>query len=65
MKDFITDRVKSLISKKLGAAVIGETLVATAQPEMIGQPTIVYIIAQAIVVAIKHFTEQKSTLEQK
>ena len=58
--EFILERAKSLISKKIGAAAAGEGIIAASAPEMQGIPTIVYIIAQALVDAAKSYAEGKS-----
>tara|TARA_R100001086_G_scaffold15455_1_gene7599 strand:+ start:182 stop:385 length:204 start_codon:yes stop_codon:yes gene_type:complete len=59
MGDFIKERLKSLVSKKIGAAVIGEGVASVSAPEIQGIPTIVYIIAQALVDAVKYYAEAK------
>jgi hypothetical protein len=46
---FLIERAQSLVSKKLGAAVAGELVVAGANPGLTGYPLIIYIISQAIV----------------
>ena len=61
MFDFIKERAQSLISKKLGAAVIGETMVAAASPELQGVPLIVYLSGQATVDAVKAYVEGSSS----
>ena len=59
MTSFITERLQSLISKKIGAAVVGETVLAATAPEIQGVPTIVYIIIQGVVDAVKYYTDKK------
>jgi|TARA_R100001198_G_C5136943_1_gene152554 ABC-type thiamin/hydroxymethylpyrimidine transport system permease subunit len=56
---FAQERVQSLISKKLGAAVIGEAAAAGEGSIPSGLPTIVYLIAQALVDAAKSYGESK------
>ena len=53
MTSFITERLQSLISKKIGAAVVGETVLAATAPEIQGVPTIVYIVIQGAVDAFQ------------
>jgi hypothetical protein len=57
--DFILERAKSLVSKKLGAAVVGEGVVSASSPELVGYPTLVYIVTQAIVDAVKHYADKR------
>ena len=52
---FVTERAGSLVSKKLGAAAVAETVVAAANPDLQGVPLIVYIIAQGLVDVAKHY----------
>jgi len=59
MGGFITERVKGLISKKIGAAVIGEAVIGASAPEIQGMPTIAYIIVQGFVDAAKHYTDAR------
>ena len=59
MTSFITERLQSLMSKKIGAAVVGETVLAATSPEIQGVPTIVYIIIQGVVDAVKYYTDKK------
>ena len=61
MGDFLTERLKGLVSKKIGAAVLGEGVASASAPEMQGIPTIVYIIAQALVDAVKHYADSKES----
>ena len=56
---FIGERAKSLVSKKLGAAIAGEVVAAGAAPDMQGIPLIVYIVAQAIVDAFKYWVDSR------
>ena len=57
--DFIVERAKSLISKKLGAAVGAEGMIAGANPELQGYPLLIYIIVQAIVDAVRAHGEAR------
>jgi hypothetical protein len=59
MGSFLTERLQSLISKKLGAAVLGEGVVAASAPDLAGQPTLVFIVMQALVDAVKYYTDKK------
>ena len=59
MSSFITDKLQGLVSKKLGAAIVGEGVIAASAPELAGQPTLVYIVAQALVDAVKYYTDKK------
>ena len=52
---FVQERVGSLISKKVGAAVVGEIAVAGEGSLPSGLPTIIYIIAQALVDAARAY----------
>ena len=52
---FVTERAGSLVSKKLGAALGAETLVAAANPALQGIPLIVYIVVQGLVDLGKHY----------
>jgi len=52
---FVVERGKSLVSKKLGAAIVAEGAV-TGTP-LAGQPLMVYIIAQAISEAFKYWVD--------
>jgi len=61
MSSFITDKLQGLVSKKLGAAIVGEGVIAASAPELAGQPTLVYIVAQALVDAVKYYTDKKFT----
>lgn len=45
---FVKERAGSVISKKVGAALLGEMAVAQGNPELTGLPLVVYIIAQAV-----------------
>ncbi len=58
MINFLIERTKSLVSKKLGAAVAGEVIVATANPELTGWPLIAYIIVQGLVDLGKCYIEK-------
>jgi|18_taG_2_1085343.scaffolds.fasta_scaffold101849_2 hypothetical protein len=55
--DFAKERAGSLISKKVGAAVAGESFVAAANPELVGVPMMVYIVAQAVLEGFKHWAD--------
>jgi hypothetical protein len=55
---FVKERAASLVSKKLGAAVVGETLAYGT--EMQGWSLIVYIIAQAAVDFGKYWVGSRS-----
>ena len=57
--EFLLERAKGLISKKIGAAVIGETAIAGTAPDMQGVPTIVYLVIQGLVDAVKSYADAK------
>jgi ABC-type thiamin/hydroxymethylpyrimidine transport system permease subunit len=59
MGSFLTERLQSLVSKKLGAAVLGEGVVAVGAPDLAGQPTLVFIVVQGLVDAVKYYTDKK------
>ena len=59
MGSFLTERLQSLISKKLGAAVLGEGVVAASAPDLAGQPTLVFIVMQELVDDVKYYTDKK------
>lgn len=58
MKDFIAERLKSVVSKKLGVALLAEgSLMGT---ELQGYPLLVYIVVQGCVDAFKHWNDGRS-----
>ena len=62
LMDFAQERVKGLISKKIGAAVGAEGAVAGADGAIpSGLPTIIYLLAQALVDAAKAYGEARQT----
>tara|TARA_R100000306_G_C4352463_1_gene130840 strand:- start:242 stop:427 length:186 start_codon:yes stop_codon:yes gene_type:complete len=58
---FAQERVQSLISKKVGAAVMGEVAIASEGSLPSGLPTIVYLIAQALVDAARAYGEARQS----
>lgn len=54
---FIVERGKSLISKKLGAAVVAE--VGAAGTPLQGYPLIIYLVAQAALDGWKYFVDTR------
>ena len=61
LMSFAQERIGSLISKKVGAAVAGEVAVAGAGEGAIpaGLPTLIYLIAQALVDAARAYGEAR------
>jgi ABC-type thiamin/hydroxymethylpyrimidine transport system permease subunit len=59
LMSFAQERIGSLISKKVGAAVVGEVAIASDGSIPSGLPTIIYIIAQALVDAARAYGEAK------
>tara|TARA_R100001244_G_scaffold11141_1_gene13228 strand:+ start:989 stop:1162 length:174 start_codon:yes stop_codon:yes gene_type:complete len=55
---FILERVKSLASKKLGAALAGESIVAGSPLQ--GYPLMVYIAAQAVLEGFKYWSDKQA-----
>jgi len=55
--NFILERVKSAVSKKLGAAIACETLVAGT--DLQGTPLLVYIVVQGVVDLGKHYLDSR------
>lgn len=51
---FVAERAGSLVSKKLGAAVAAETLIAETNPAVSGIGLITYIVVQAALEAYRH-----------
>jgi hypothetical protein len=58
MKAFITERVKSVVSKKLGVALLAEG--SSMGTELQGYPLLIYIVVQGCVDAFKHWNEGRS-----
>ena len=52
---FVAERVGSLASKRLGAAVAAETVVAQTHPALAGVPLVVYIVAQTALEAWRYY----------
>jgi hypothetical protein len=62
LMDFAQERVKGLISKKVGAAVVAEGAVAGTDGAIpSGLPTIIYLLSQALVDAAKAYGEGKAS----
>ena len=61
LMSFAQERVQSLISKKVGAAVMGEVAIASEGALPSGLPTIVYLIAQALVDAARAYGEARQS----
>jgi ABC-type thiamin/hydroxymethylpyrimidine transport system permease subunit len=61
LMSFAQERVQSLISKKVGAAVMGEVAIASEGSLPSGLPTIVYLIAQALVDAARAYGEARQS----
>jgi ABC-type thiamin/hydroxymethylpyrimidine transport system permease subunit len=59
LMSFAQERIGSLVSKKVGAAVVGEIAVAGEGSLPSGLPTIIYIIAQALVDAARAYGEAR------
>jgi|7_EtaG_2_1085326.scaffolds.fasta_scaffold150141_2 hypothetical protein len=57
LMDFAKDRVKSLVSKKVGAAVLAEG--AAAGTDLQGVPLLVFIVVQGLVDAAKAYAEAR------
>ena len=55
---FIVERLKSVVSKKLVAAVMAEGVVAGTG--LVGVPLIVYIVVQGLVDLGRHFIDSRS-----
>ena len=60
LASFAIERIGSLVSKKVGAAVGAEAIVGVANPELQGIPLIVFIIVQGIVDLGKAYIEKKA-----
>ena len=58
MKDFIAERLKSVVSKKLGVTLLAEG--SAMGTELQGYPLLVYIVVQGGVDAFKHWNEVRS-----
>jgi hypothetical protein len=54
---FATERVKSLVSKKVGAAVLAEGALTGTKYQ--GVPLIIYIICTAVLDAVKYYADAK------
>lgn len=61
LMSFAQERIGSLVSKKVGAAVVGEVAIAGDGSLPNGLPTIIYIIAQALVDAARAYGEARQT----
>jgi hypothetical protein len=57
---FLVEKAKSLISKKVGAAIITGTAAAGGAPEGVVWAGIAYILAQAIVDCFKYWVDSQS-----
>jgi|TARA_Y100000034_G_scaffold28223_1_gene33934 uncharacterized protein YutE (UPF0331/DUF86 family) len=57
MGSFLTERIKSLVSKKLGATLLAEG--ALTGTELSGYPLMLYIIVQAAVDIAKHWIDSQ------
>ena len=55
---FVIERLKSVVSKKLAAAVMAEGVVAGTG--LVGVPLIVYIVVQGLVDLGRHFIDSRS-----
>lgn len=55
---FATERVGSLVSKKLGAALGAESIAATSAPDLQGIPLIVYIVVQGLLDGWKYWADR-------
>ena len=58
MGHFVIERLKSVVSKKLAAAVMAEGVVAGTG--LVGVPLIVYIVVQGLVDLGRHFIDSRS-----
>lgn len=56
---FAKERAGSLVSKKVGAAVAASTLAAGGSPSEVTTPLVVYVVAQAVVDAFKHWSDSR------
>tara|TARA_R110000751_G_scaffold13544_1_gene45371 strand:+ start:142 stop:342 length:201 start_codon:yes stop_codon:yes gene_type:complete len=61
LMSFAQERIGSLVSKKVGAAIVGEAAIAGEGSLPSGLPTIIYIIAQALVDAARAYGEARQT----
>ena len=59
---FLVERVKSLISKKVGASALGVSLIAGGQPEA-GWAAIAYAVIQAVVDVARYLIQVKYKVE--
>ena len=59
LMSFAQERIGSLVSKEVGAAVVGEVAIAGDGSLPNGLPTIIYIIAQALVDAARAYGEAR------
>jgi len=57
MKDFLIERAKSLVSKKLGAAVLAEG--ALEGTELQGYALLLYIVVQGLVDAFRIWNDNR------
>ena len=55
--DFVTERVGSLVSKKVGATILAEG--AVAGTDLQGYPLILFIVVQAIVDIAKYHIDNR------
>lgn len=60
---FAKERAGSLVSKKLGAALGAEALLATANPSLQGTALIAYIVVQGLVDISRHYFNSHNSLE--
>ena len=59
LMSFAQERIQSLVSKKVGAALMGEVAIASEGSLLSGLPTIIYIITQALVDAARAYGEAR------
>ena len=60
LMSFAQERIQSLVSKKVGATLMGEVAIASEGSLPSGLPTIIYIISQALVDAARAYGEARA-----
>jgi len=58
---FVLDRVKSVVSKKVGATLLAESAVAATNPSLQGVPLMVYIVVQGALDGFKYWVDSRNS----